>query len=81
MQKSPNLDKPLPLNLFVFHRNIKANPFSDNLEPLRNGPFKTINKSAEVTFELLTQDGETFHTHRNHFIPFYPIEPLIFPHI
>ena len=32
-------------------------------------------------YELVTQIGKTFHTHRNHLIPHYPKELLLFPHI
>ena len=36
---------------------------------------------SEVTYELLSQEGSTFQTHRNHIIPYYPKEPIIFPYI
>ena len=29
----------------------------------------------------MKREGKTFHTHRNHLIPFYPKEPSLFPHI
>ena len=60
MQSSPNLSKPLPLNLFLFYRSFKVVEFSGKLEPLRNGPFKILHKPTEVTYELLTQAGKTF---------------------
>ena len=81
IQETTNPDKPLPLNSFVLHRNFKQVQFSDKLKPLRNGPFKIINKPTDVTYELLTSEGFTFHTHRNHLVPYYPKEPLLFPHI
>ena len=28
-----------------------------------------------------SQDGSTFQTHRNHILPYYPKEPIIFPYI
>ena len=37
--------------------------------------------SFDVTYELLAQDDSTFHTHRNHIIPYYPKEPIILSHI
>ena len=37
--------------------------------------------STGVTYDLVTQDGKTFHTHRKHLIPCYPNETLLFPHI
>ena len=51
------------------------------LKSLRNGPFKIINRPMRVTNDPLTQNGKTFHTHRNNFIPYYPEEPLLYPHI
>ena len=30
---------------------------------------------------MISQSGETFHTHRNHILAYYPKEPIIFPHI
>ena len=33
------------------------------------------------TYELLAQDGSTVHVHRNHLIPYYPKEPLLYPHL
>ena len=71
MQNSPSLDKSLPLNSFVSHRIFKSVQLTKKLKPLRIGPFMTINKPTEVTYELLTQEGKTFHTHRNQLIPYY----------
>ena len=34
-----------------------------------------------MTYELLSQDGSTFQTHRNHILPYYPKEPVIFPNL
>ena len=34
-----------------------------------------------MTYELLAQDGSTIHVHRNHLIPYYPKEPLLYPHL
>ena len=28
----------------------------------------------------MSQDGSTFQTHRNHILPYYPKEPVIFPY-
>ena len=81
MQNLPNLDKPIPVNSVVLHRIFKALHFSDKLKPLRNGPFKKLNKPREVTHKLLTQDRKRFNTHRNLLVPHYPKEPLLFPHI
>ena len=52
-----------------------------NEKPLKIGPYKIIDRLSDVTYELLTQDGFTFHTHRNHLVPYNPKEPLIFPFI
>ena len=53
--------------------------FSDKLKPLRIGSFKSINKISDITYEIVNQDGYTSHIHRNHLIPYYPKEPIIFP--
>ena len=44
--------------------NLTAVHFLDKLKLFRIGPFKIINKPTEVTYELLTQDVEIFHTHK-----------------
>ena len=61
--------KQLPLNTFVIHTNFKPVNFSKKLKPLRIGLYKILNHLSEVTYELLSQDGSTFQTHRNHIIP------------
>ena len=43
--------------------------------------FKIINKLSDITYEIVSQDGYTSHIHRNHLIPYYPKEPVIFPFI
>ena len=73
--------KQLPLNTFVIHTNFKPVNFSNKLKPLRIGPYKILKHLSEVTYELLSQDGSTFQTHRNHILPYYPKEPIIFPYI
>ena len=56
--------------MFIFQTN-----------PLRFGPYKILARLSEVTYGLLSQDGNTFHTHRNHFISYYPKERHLYPHI
>ena len=73
--------KQLPLNTFVIHTNFKPVNFSKKLKPLRIGPNKLLNYLSEVTYELLSQDGSTFQTHRNHILLYYPKEPTIFPYV
>ena len=73
--------KPLPIGTFVLKRNFTHVHFSDKLKPLRIGPYKIIDRLSEVTYELLAQDGSTKHVHRNHLIPYYPKEPLLYPHL
>ena len=73
--------KHLPLNIFVIHTNFTPVNFSKKHKPLRIGPYKILNHLSEVTYELLSQDGSTFQTHRNHILPYYPKEPIIFPYI
>ena len=73
--------KQLSVGTYVIHKNFKPVHFSDKLKPLRVGPFKITRHLSTVTYELLTKTGETFITHRNHLIAFYPKEPFIFPYI
>ena len=40
-----------------------------------------MDRLSEVTYEFLSQDGTDFHIHQNHSIPFYPKEPLLYPHL
>ena len=70
--------KALPIHTFVLHKNFKPVDFSTKLKPLRIGPYKIQRHLSDVTYELLSQDGSLFHTHRNHIIPYYPKEPLLF---
>ena len=51
------------------------------MKPLRIGPFKINNKISEITYEIVNQDGYTSHLQRNHLVPYYPKEPIIFPFI
>ena len=55
--------------------------FSDKLKPLRIGSFKIINKTSDITYEIVNQNGYTSHIHRNHLVPYYPKEPIVFPFI
>ena len=77
--KTYNEGKPLPIGTFVLKRNFTHVHFSDKLNALRIGPNKIINRLSDVTYELLAQDGSTIHVHRNHLIPYYPKEPLLYP--
>ena len=79
--KTYHEDKPLPLGLFVLKRNFTHVHFSDKLKPLRIGLYKILHRLSDVTYEHLSQDGSTFHTHRNHLIPYYPKELLLYPHL
>ena len=73
--------RPLDIGTFVLKRNILHVHFSDKLKPLRIGPFKIIIKISDITYEIVNQDGYTSHIHRNHLVPHYPKEPIIFPFI
>ena len=73
--------KPLPLGTFVLKRNFIHVYFSNKLKPPRIGPYKILDRFSHVTYQLLAQDGSTFHIHRNHLIPYYPKEPLLYPHL
>ena len=70
--------RPLDIGTFVLKRNFLHVHFSDKLKPLRIGPFKIYNKISDITYEIVNQDGYTSHIHRNHLIPYYPKEPIIF---
>ena len=73
--------KPLSLGTFVLKRNFTYVHFSNKLKPLLIGPYKILDHLSDVTYELLSQDGSTFHNHRNHLVPYYPKEPLFYPHL
>ena len=73
--------KPLPIGTFVLKRNFTHAHFSDKLKPLRIGPYKILDRLSDRIYELLAQDGSTIHVHRNHLIPYYPKEPLLYPHL
>ena len=73
--------KPLPIGTFVLKRNFTHVHFSDKLKPLRIGPYKIFDRLSDDTYELLAQDSSTIHVHQNHLIPYYPKEPLLYPHL
>ena len=73
--------KQLPLHTFVIHTNVKSIKFSQKVKPLRLGPYKVPKHLSGVTYELMSQDGSTFQTHRNHILPYYPKEPVVFPYL
>ena len=51
------LQKQLPLNTFVIHKNFKPVHFSNKLQSFRIGPYKVIRHLSDVTYELLSQSG------------------------
>ena len=71
----------LLLQTFVIHTNFKPVKFSQKFKPLRLGPYRILKHLSDVTYELMSQNGSTFQTHRNHFLPYYPKEPVIFPYL
>ena len=79
--KTYNNPRPLDIGTFVLKRNFCYVHFPDKLKPLRIGPIKIINKIFDITYEIVNQDGYTSHIHKNHLVPYYPKEPLIFPFI
>ena len=81
LQKTYHEGKPLPIGTFVLKRSFTHVHFSDILKPFRIGPYKNIERLSDVTYELLVHDGSTIHAHRNHLIPYYPKEPLLYPHL
>ena len=62
--------KPLPVGTFVLKRHFAHVHFSDKLKPLRIGPYKILERLSDVTYELLA-----------HLVPYYPKEPLLYPHL
>ena len=66
--------KHLPIGTFVLKRNFTHVHFSDKLKPL-------MSRKPLFTYELLAQDGSTIHVHRNHWIPYHPKEPILYPHL
>ena len=81
LQKTYHEGKPLAIGTFVLKRNFTHVLFSDKLKPLPIGPYKIIDRLSDVTYELLSQDVSTVHVHRNHLIPCYPKELLLYPHL
>ena len=79
--KTYNNPRPSDIGTFLLKENFLNVHFSDKLKPLRIGPFKIIKKISDITYEIVNQDGYTSHIHRNHLVPYYPKEPLIFPFI
>ena len=53
--------------------------FSDKFKPLQIDPYKILERLHDITYELLSQDGSTFH--RNHLMTYYPKEPLSSPQL
>ena len=81
LQKLTTKVNPFPLVLLFLKRNFTHVHFSDKLKPLRIGPYKILDRLSDVTYALLAQDGSIVHVHRNHLIPYYPKEPLLYPHL
>ena len=81
LQKTYHEGKSLPIGTFVLKRNFTHVFFSDKLKLLRIGPYKILDRLSHVTYELLSQDDSTVHVQRNHLIPYYPKEPLLYPHL
>ena len=79
--KTYNNPRPLDIGTFLLKRNFLLVPLPDKLKALKFGPFKIIIKNCDVTYEIVNPDGYTSHIHRNHLVPHYPKEPIIFPFI
>ena len=73
--------KPLLLGTIVLKRNFTHIHFSDKPKALRVGPYKILDRLSDVIYELCSQDGTTFDLHRNNLLPYYPKEPLLYPHV
>ena len=68
-KKTYHEGEPLQIDTFVLKRNFSNVLFSDKLIPLRIGPYKSLDRLSDVTYELLSQKGSTVNVHRNHLIP------------
>ena len=79
--KTYNNPRPLDIGTFVLKRKFLHVHFSDKVKPLRIGTFKIIDKYSDITYEIVNQDGYTSHIHRNHLVPYYPKEPIVFSFI
>ena len=79
--KSYHEGKPFPIGIFILKRKYSHVHFSDKLIPLRIGTYKFLDSLSDVTYELSSQGGSTLHVHRIHLIPYYPKEPLMYPHL
>ena len=75
------LHEQIPLNSFVSEQNFENFQFSYKPRPLRIDPYDLNCHLSDVTFEIFSQDGSTFHIQQNHIIPYYPKETLTYPHI
>ena len=58
--------KPFPIGTFVLKPIFTCVYFSDNLKPLEIGLYKILDRHSNITYELFSHDGTTFHTLRNH---------------
>ena len=76
--KTYNNPRLLDIGTFVLKRNFLHVHFSDKLKSLRIGPFKIINKISDITYEIVNQNVYTSHIQRNHLVPYYPKEQIIF---
>ena len=79
--KTYNNPRSLDIGTFVLKRFFLQVHFSDKLKPLSYGPYKTIKKVSDITYEIVNQDGYASHILGNLLVPYYPKEPLIFPFI
>ena len=43
--------------------------------------FPSFGRPCRLPHCNVSQDGSTIHVHRNHLIPYYPKEPLLYPHL
>ena len=77
-KKTYHNSRSLDIGTCVLKRNFLHVHFSDKLKSFRIGPFKNINKISDKTYEIVNHDGYTSHIQRNHLVPYYPKEPIIF---
>ena len=83
----PILQKPIMklnhflLALLFLNENCLTFIFLTNSNRFGLDYTKILDRLSDVTYELFSRNGSTVHVQRNHVIPYYPKEPLLYPHL
>ena len=73
--------KPLPIGTFISKHNFRHVPFSDKLKPLQIGPHKKLDILSTLLMKFFLKMVLRFATQRNHLLPYYPKEYLLYPQL